>query len=104
MVRTRPVIAQTVTYGKAIDLLIDVNSDCFIRVSRSYARCLGSKARGKAAACKEIEGSFLIYLMHLIVLCVYPEKFMPMRVRHPGYPDLCWLRDTYKTSFLVQLS
>ena len=50
-------------------------------------RCLGSKAWGKAAAC-EAKRSFLTYLMRLIVLCVYPEKYTPLRVRHPGYADL----------------
>ena len=40
---------------------------------------------------KQIEGSILTYLMRLIVLCVYPEKYTPLRVQHPGYPDLCAL-------------
>ena len=34
------------------------------------------------------ERSFLTNLTHDIVLCVYPEKYTPLRVRHPGYPDL----------------
>ena len=31
------------------------------------------------------------YLTHDIALCVYPEKYMPLRVRNPGYPDICAL-------------
>ena len=34
------------------------------------------------------ERSFLTYLMHLIVLCVYPEKYTALQVRHSGYQDL----------------
>ena len=34
------------------------------------------------------EQSFLIYLTHLIVLCVYPEKYTSLLVWHPGYLDL----------------
>ena len=44
------------------------------------------------------ERSFLTYLTHDSVLCVYPEKYMPLRVRHPGYPDLrALLRAGYVT-------
>ena len=83
--------------GRAIDLLIDANNDCSIRVSRSFARCLGSKARGKAAACKA-KRSLLTYLTRPIVLCDYPEKYTPLRVQHPGYPDLrAILRTGYVT-------
>ena len=34
------------------------------------------------------ERSFLTNLTHLVVLCVCPEKYTPLRVRHLGYPDL----------------
>ena len=37
---------------------------------------------------KQIERSFLTYLTHLIVLCVYHENYTPLQVWHPGYPDL----------------
>ena len=37
---------------------------------------------------KQKERSFLTYLTHFIVLCVYPEKYTPLRV---WYPDLCAL-------------
>ena len=30
----------------------------------------------------------LTYHTRLVVLCIYPEKYMPLRVRNPGYPDL----------------
>ena len=61
---------------------------------------------------KQIELSFLTYLTRLNVLFVYPEKYTPVQVQHPGYPDLCAplcsivhrLRDTYKTNFLIELS
>ena len=39
--------------------------------------CMGSKAWGKAAACKA-KRSFLTNLMRLIVLCAYPEKYTPL--------------------------
>ena len=73
--------------------------DCSIRVSRSFVQCLGSKA----AACKTKERLFLTYLTHFIVLCVYPEKYMPLRVQHPGLSGPLgtiarWLRDVYKTN------
>ena len=29
-----------------------------------------------------------IVFTRLIVLCVYPEKYTPLRVRHPDFPDL----------------
>ena len=34
------------------------------------------------------EQSFFTYITHLSVLCVYPEKYTLLRVRHPGYLDL----------------
>ena len=44
------------------------------------------------------ERSLLTYLTHDIVLCVYPEKCMLLRGRHPGYPDLrVLLRAGYMT-------
>ena len=44
------------------------------------------------------ERSFLTYLTHDIVLCVYPEKYTPLRVWHLGYPDLrALLRTGYVT-------
>ena len=44
------------------------------------------------------ERSFLTNLTHLIVLCVYLEKYTPLQVRHPGYPDLrALLRTGYVT-------
>ena len=51
------------------------------------AKLAGQSSRGKAAACKA-KRSFLINLTRLIVLCVYPEKYTPLRVRHPDFPDL----------------
>ena len=50
-----------------------------------------AKLGAKLLHAKQIERSLLIYLTHLIVLCVYPEKYMPLRVQHPGYADLCAL-------------
>ena len=52
-------------------------NDCSIRVSRSFAQCLGSKA----AACK------VIFNLPYASYCP-TEKYMPLRVRNPGYPDL----------------
>ena len=47
---------------------------------------------------KLIERSLLTYFTRLIVLCVYPEKYTPLRVQHPGYPDLrALLRAGYVT-------
>ena len=39
--------------------------------------------------------------MRLIVLCVYPEKYMTLRVQNPGYPDL---RTLLRTGYLAQLN
>ena len=48
-----------------------------------------TKLGAKLLHAKQIEQSFILtYLMCLIVLCVYPEKYTPLRVRHLGYPDL----------------
>ena len=41
------------------------------------------------------ERSFLTYLTHFIVLCVYPEKYTPQRVWHPDLRAL--LRAGYVT-------
>ena len=47
---------------------------------------------------KQIKRSLLTYLTRLIILCVYTEKYTPLRVQHPGYPDLCTLlHDGYMT-------
>ena len=46
------------------------------------------------------ERSFLTYLTHLIVLCVYPEKYTPLRVRHPGYLDL---RALLRTGYMMRI-
>ena len=43
---------------------------------------------------KQIERSLLTYLTHLFVVCVYSEKYTPLRVQHLGYPDLCALLRT----------
>ena len=52
---------------------------------------------------KQKERSFLTYLTHFIVLCVYPEKYTPLQVWHPGLSGPSrtiahWLRDAYKTN------
>ena len=47
---------------------------------------------------------FLTYHTCLIVLCIYPEKYMPLRVRNHGYPDLCaLLRPGYMTCLELSL-
>ena len=53
-----------------------------------YINLLCDAWEAKLLHANQKERSFLTYLMHLIVLCVYPEKYMPLRVRHPGYLDL----------------
>ena len=62
-------------------------NDRSIKIFRSFVQCLESKAFNA----NQKEQSFLTYLMHDIVLCVYPEKYTPLRVRNSGYPDLCVL-------------
>ena len=59
---------------------------------------LGAKLKAKR--------SLLTYLTRVIVLCIYPEKYTPLRVRHLGYPDLrALLRAGYVTHIkLVQWS
>ena len=52
-----------------------------------------AKLKAKLLHAKQIERSLLTYLTRLIVLCVYPEKYTFLRVRHPGYPDLRTLLD-----------
>ena len=47
-----------------------------------------AKLGAKLLHAKQIERSLLTYLTCLIVLCGYPEKYTPLQVRHPGYPDL----------------
>ena len=64
-------------------------NDCSIRVSRSYAQCSESKAKT----------TFNLPYAYF-VLCVYPEKYMPLRVQSPGYPDLhALVRAGYVTRF-----
>ena len=53
-----------------------------------YLDLLCDAWEAKLLHAKQKEQSFLTYLTHLIVLCVYLEKYTPLRVRHPGYPDL----------------
>ena len=48
---------------------------------------LGKQSSGQS----KVKRSSSTYLTCLIVLCVYPEKYTALRVRHPGYPDLCAL-------------
>ena len=52
---------------------------------------------------KQKERLFLTYLTHFIALCVYPEKYTPLRVWHsglsgPSRTTARWLRDVYKTN------
>ena len=47
-----------------------------------------AKLGAKLLHAKQMERSLLTYLTRLIVQCVYPEKYTPLRVRHPVYPDL----------------
>ena len=47
---------------------------------------------------------FLTYHTHLIVLCIYPEKYMALaspdpRLSGPSRTIACWLRDAYKLTF-----
>ena len=59
-----------------------------------YLNLLCDAWEAKLLHANQKERSFLTYLMHDIVLCVYPEKYTPLRVQHPGYPDLCALLRT----------
>ena len=53
-----------------------------------YLNLLCDAWEAKLLHANQKERLFLTYLMHDIILCVYPEKHTPLRVRHPGYPDL----------------
>ena len=56
-----------------------------------YLDLLCDAWEAKLLRAKQKERSFLTYLTHLIVQCVYPEKYTPLQIQHPGYPDLCTL-------------
>ena len=59
-----------------------------------YLDLLRDAWEAKLLHAKQKERSLLTYLTHLIVLCVYPEKY----TWHPGYPDLrALLRASYVT-------
>ena len=63
-----------------------------------YLDLLCNVLEAKLLYANQKERSFLTNLTHLIVLCVYPEKYTPLRVRHLGYPDLrALLRAGYVT-------
>ena len=51
---------------------------------------------------KQKEQSFLTCLTHFNVLCVYPEKYTPLRVRHPGLSAL--LRAGYVTRIKLKIA
>ena len=53
-----------------------------------YLDLLRDVWEAKLAGQSKAKRSFLINLTRLIVLCVYPEKYTPLRVRHPDFPDL----------------
>ena len=66
-----------------------------------YLDLLCDAWEAKLLHAKQKERSFLTNLMHFIVLCVYPEKYTPLRVQHPGLSGASctiarWLRDAYK--------
>ena len=86
-------------YGRAINLLINANNDCSIRVSQSFARCLGSKA----AACKTIFNlPYMSYCpMHLSQKVHVPASLGP-GLSGPSRTIACWIRDVYKSNFLLQ--
>ena len=75
-----------------------------------YLDLLCDDWEAKLLHAKQEERSFFTYLTHLIVLCVYPEKYTPLQVRHPGYLDLraplraAWLRNAYKTNLSMECS
>ena len=53
-----------------------------------YLDLLCDAWEAKLLHAKQKERSLLTYLTHLIVLCVYPKKYMSLRIRDPGYLDL----------------
>ena len=68
-----------------------------------YLDLLCDAWEAKLLHAKQKERSFFTYLMHFIVLCVYPEKYTSLRVRHSGLSGLLrinarWLHDAYKTN------
>ena len=69
-----------------------------------YLDLLCDAWEAKLLHAKQKEQSFLTYLTHLIVLCVYPEKHTPLRILHRGYPDLRALLGAYKTDLLIEYS
>ena len=60
-----------------------------------YLDLLCDAWEAKLLHAKQKEQSFLTYLTHFIVLCVYPEKYTPLRVWHPDLRAL--LRAGYVT-------
>ena len=48
-----------------------------------YLDLLCDAWEAKLLHAKQKERSFLTYLTHFIVLCVYPEKYTSLRVWHP---------------------
>ena len=73
-----------------------------------YLDLLCDAWEAKLLHAKQKERLFLTYLTHLIVLCVYSEKYTPLRIRHLGYPDLRallrWLRDVCKANLSIECS
>ena len=73
-----------------------------------YLDLLCDAWKAKLLHVKQKEQSFLTYLTHLIVLCVYPEKYTPLRIWLPGCPDLRtllrWLRDACKINLSIESS
>ena len=53
-----------------------------------YLHFLCDASEAKLLHAKQKKRLFLTYLMHLIVLCVYPEKYTPLQIQHLGYLDL----------------
>ena len=71
-----------------------------------YLDLLCDALEAKLLYANQRERSFLTNLTHLIVLCVYPEKYTPHASPALGLSGpLCtiarWLCDAYKTSFLA---
>ena len=53
-----------------------------------YLDLLCDAWEAKLLNAKQKERSFLTNPMYLIVLCVYPEKYTPLRIQQPGYLNL----------------
>ena len=63
-----------------------------------YLDLLCDAWEAKLLHAKQNERSFLTYLTHFIVLCVYPEKYTPCESGTRDYPDLrALLRAGYVT-------